>query len=104
VSLALRTELFERGHDISDPLVLEPIMRRYAVRADESDVASVYVDLAEGRRRGVIGSPHFFVADRSWFCPALDVHRDPGGRLAVRLRHAEFDDFMRSCFGGASSS
>ena len=40
--------------------------------------AEVHADLAEGRDRGVIGSPHFFVGDDDFFCPTLAIERVDG--------------------------
>jgi hypothetical protein len=49
-------------------------------------------DWDDGRRRGVQGSPHFFVGDRGWFCPALDIdHVD--GHLRIVFDRAGFDEF-----------
>lgn len=45
-------------------------------------------DWEEGRRRGVIGSPHFFTADGSWFCPGLAISRDDAGNFVVAWKEA----------------
>ncbi len=44
--------------------------------------------LAEGEARGVEGSPHFFVAGRSVFCPMLDIQRDDEGEFHLSLDEA----------------
>jgi hypothetical protein len=72
MSLALRARLFEDGGDISDP--------------------------DAGQERGVIGSPHFFTPDGSFFCPALDVRRDDDGRLRIAVDDVAFDAFLTACF------
>lgn len=106
VSLALRRALFEEGRDITDPAVL----REVGAEAGVPDTASVtapvsaatdedvLADWREGQRRGVIGSPHFFVGEDSWFCPSLDISRD-GGRLRIASDPAEFDRFVAACLG-----
>ena len=99
VSLALRTALFEEGRDIADPTVLEAIARVYGVTVSaELDRAAVLSDWKEGVARGVEGSPHFFVADQSWFCPSLDIRR-VDGRLKVSTDPAAFNAFLDECFG-----
>lgn len=75
VSLMLRDALFEHGVDVSDERVLQGMARELGVRllgAAALDQA-VRVDWERGRARGVKGSPHFFVGDRDWFCPSLDI-------------------------------
>ncbi|HEY6531561.1 MAG TPA: DsbA family protein, partial [Acidimicrobiales bacterium] len=73
VALELRHLLFEDGVDISDPDVLARIADEHSIEVTDDDRASVEADHAEGVRRGVIGSPHFFTAEGDFFCPALDV-------------------------------
>jgi hypothetical protein len=43
----------------------------------EDDRADVVADWHGGRRRGVLGSPHFFRGDNDVFCPAVDITRTP---------------------------
>jgi hypothetical protein len=57
----------------------------------------VAADRAEGERRGVIGSPHFFTPTGDWFCPGLDIARDADGHLDVAVNTERFDAFTRSC-------
>lgn len=84
VSLALRDAVFEEGRDVADPAELEAIARRFGLTVpDEVPHPGVRADFDEGRRRGVIGSPHFFVDGRGFFCPSLRVGRDPAGHLRV---------------------
>ena len=79
-SLAVRHALFEEGRDVSDPAVLDDLRGVHGVPAPTSvDEAAVETDLAEGRRRGVVGSPHFFTLDGSFFCPSLDIEHDRDG-------------------------
>jgi 2-hydroxychromene-2-carboxylate isomerase len=96
-SLAVRDALFERGEDISDPAVLRRLRSDLALdRAGPEARWQVLADWAEGRRRGVVGSPHFFVGDDSFFCPALQIHREDGRRL-IRIDSPRFDDFFARC-------
>jgi len=103
VSLALRDALFERGRDISDPEVLASVATACDVEpADTADGGqrdrdAVLADLAAGRARGVIGSPHFFVDDGGFFCPNLQIER-VDGELRVAVDRVGFADFLDRCF------
>jgi hypothetical protein len=65
------------------------------IRAGEADVQ---VDYAEGRARGVIGSPHFFVGDENFFCPTLAIER-VDGHLSISFDADGFNEFIDRCFG-----
>jgi predicted DsbA family dithiol-disulfide isomerase len=100
VSMAVRDALFERGADIADGAVLHEIGERFGIEplspgATESAVRS---DWDLGVRRGVQGSPHFFVADRGWFCPNLDISHE-GGRFDVTLADETMREFYAAAFG-----
>ncbi len=101
VSLAMRTALFEEGRDITEPSELAAIAATAgiaeAVAGTDDDVVA---DWREGQRRGVIGSPHFFVAGDSWFCPALDITRRDG-HLRIANDPAAFERFVTACFADA---
>lgn len=98
VSLAVRDALFEEGRDIGDPAVLTEIATRYGVApADAAAEAGVLADLAEGSRRGVRGSPEFFVENRGYFCPALRIE-SVDGRLVITPDSEAFDAFLDDCF------
>lgn len=99
VSLELRHRLFERGEDISDADVLAEVSGAYGVETSDDDVIGVHREHAEGVERKVTGSPHFFTAHQSFFCPVLKVGRDEDGALRVRPDHEGFDQFMEACFG-----
>jgi predicted DsbA family dithiol-disulfide isomerase len=93
VSLHLRDALFEAGRDIGDPRVLAEIAAAHGLHPIGTvDHDAITADWHEGRDRGVQGSPHFFVAGRGYFCPALDIeHVD--GHLRIAFDRAGFDDF-----------
>ena len=86
VSLALRAALFEEGRDVSDPTVLADIAAAHGITAHVagSDVG-VRADYEAGQARGVDGSPHFFVGDDDFFCPALDLGHDADNHLTARF-------------------
>lgn len=86
VSLDLRKALFEHGRNIGDPAVLAEIAADHGLEVpSEGSRDAVQADYDEGRSRGVTGSPHFFVGQDNFFCPALDLGHDAGGNLTARL-------------------
>ncbi len=113
VSLAVRDALFEEGRDVADPRVLASIAEAHGVptaadrsaadRHDDRPGAAAghpgpLADLAEGRQRGVVGSPHFFLpGGDGFFCPALDIAR-VDGHLRITADPAGFDAFLAACF------
>ena len=100
ISLELRDLLFEQGRDISDPDVLRRVAHRHGLDIDLDDppVDLVLADHAEGKERGVQGSPHFFTPAGSFFCPRLDISRDPAGHLRITADPVGFGQFLDSCF------
>jgi predicted DsbA family dithiol-disulfide isomerase len=79
-SLAVRHALFEDGLDVADDDVLQRLRVAHdVVTPTAADEAAVHEDLAEGKRRCVEGSPHFFTADGDFFCPSLDIDHDANG-------------------------
>jgi predicted DsbA family dithiol-disulfide isomerase len=86
VSLELRSALFEHGRNVGAPEVLAEIAANHDLSAPEPGAsAAVQADYDEGRGRGVSGSPHFFVGQDNFFCPALDLGHDAEGNLTARL-------------------
>lgn len=86
VGMGLRDAMFEKGLDISRPEVLEELAGRFGLQPldPKAAEAAVRADWAEGTRRGVVGSPHFFTDDGgSWFCPGLAISRDDVGNFIV---------------------
>jgi predicted DsbA family dithiol-disulfide isomerase len=74
LSLEVRDRLFERGLDVSDRDTLVAMAKSFGLDPpDPDDYGTVVSDWKEGRRRGVAGSPHFFCAGMSVFCPSLDI-------------------------------
>ena len=97
VGMALRDALFEQGLDIGDPEVVRTVASRFGLQplAADATEAAVRADWDEGKRRGVVGSPHFFTADGgSWFCPGLAISRDEVGNFIVAWKegNAAFAD------------
>jgi len=98
MSVALRDALFEEGRDVADPTVLEAIAGDLGVpMPDGTDRAAVATDLDEGRRRGVLGSPHFFCGSADVFCPTLDITKDPVAGLSVVRDAARLTAFLDRC-------
>ena len=97
VAMDLRRTLFEDGRDVATRAVLDQVAARHGVLAMGTEEA-VLAEYAEGRARGVVGSPHFFVGDTSLFCPVLDIKRIDGA-LRVRVDEVAYDSFLAICFG-----
>ena len=96
-SLAVRDALFELGDDISDPSIIDRLRIELAIaRSGPNGRWQVLADWAEGQRRGVVGSPHFFVGDDSFFCPTLQIDRR-GGHRDIRIDSRGFDEFFARC-------
>ena len=103
VSLALRDALFERGADISDAGVLAAIGQPFGIEPLDrvSAESAVRADWERGKARGVRGSPHFFVGDRGWFCPSLDItHIDE--RFEIQIADKTKDDFYTAALGSSA--
>jgi predicted DsbA family dithiol-disulfide isomerase len=97
VSLALRDALFEEGRDVADPAVLRDLRERFDLPEPGPEARrAVDGDYEEGRRRGVRGSPEYFLDGQGFFCPALRLDR-VDGRLEIAGSDA-FDDFVDRCF------
>lgn len=97
VAMELRRLLFEEGRDVSDAALLAGVAERHGV-ATTGDVDAARDEWTEGRSRGVVGSPHFFVGDQSLFCPVLDIHRVDGA-LVVKVDERAYAGLVASCFG-----
>ena len=97
VSLALRDLCFEQGIDITDDDVLRSLAAEHDLTITGADHASVSADHAEGKARGVIGSPHFFTPTGGFFCPLLDVGRDDRKQLHVERNDTGLAAFLAAC-------
>lgn len=100
VGMALRDAMFEHGLDIGRPEVVAAIAVRFGLDPLDADTteAAVRADWDEGRTRGVIGSPHFFTGEASWFCPSLAISRDNVGNFVVAWKQGS-ETFVESVFG-----
>lgn len=99
-NLAVREALFEASRRVDDPAVLQDVAARCGVTLPDPEEVerAVRADLEEGRRRGVVGSPHFFVDGEGRFCPLLDIRRE-GDRLHIRLDTTATEALARRAFG-----
>jgi predicted DsbA family dithiol-disulfide isomerase len=98
VSLALRTAVFEEGRDIANLDELTRIARSVGLPSiDRSAEGSVHDDWHDGERRGVVGSPHFFVDGEGFFCPTLDIER-VDGRLQIDFNREGYATFIATVF------
>ena len=94
VSLALRHSLFEDGLDIADGGVLGQIATAAGIEVPTGRAhTEVLADWDEGRQRGVVGSPHFFVGDEGFFCPTLDIAR-VDGQLRITTNEDSLTSFL----------
>ncbi|MFM8529074.1 MAG: DsbA family protein [Ilumatobacteraceae bacterium] len=98
-SLAVRDELFEHGRNIADPSVLSDLGARLGIpdvdrSGTGSDQRGVLDDWEEGKRRGVIGSPHFFCGELSVFCPSLQITRTEAGGPEIEFDPGKLHAFL----------
>ncbi len=101
VSLAVREALFEQGRNIGSAEVLDDIAVAHGLAPIAGvDRAAIVADWEEGKRRGVLGSPHFFLGDGGFFCPALDIKR-VGDQLQISTDPAAFEAFADRAFAAA---
>lgn len=99
-ALAVRGALFEDGADIGSVEVIDELRRSFDVPPPTvEDHVAMLADLRDGRARGVVGSPHWFVDGTDFFCPTLhiehvgdafDIGLDPEGLSA--FERCVFDD------------
>jgi predicted DsbA family dithiol-disulfide isomerase len=103
VSLALRHALFEEGRDVADEVVIRDLAARFGVTplSPEAAIDAVQSDLERGRAHGVVGSPHFFVDEQDWFCPALAIAHQ-GGLFEVHVDEHAANEFYDAAFGRPS--
>jgi len=94
ISVELRDALFEEGRPIDDGMLARLARRSSLDQSVIRDTRRVESRLAEGRGRGVKGSPHIFIGDNAMFCPLLDIERDRLGGLHMRERFERFEAFV----------
>jgi 2-hydroxychromene-2-carboxylate isomerase len=95
-SLLLRDALFEDARDISQPEELDRIARSEGLPYAGSVSGKILEDWREGRRRGVVGSPHFFVGEDDFFCPSLRIDK-AGEEWHISSRSDELARFIAHC-------
>lgn len=98
-SFKVREALFEEGKNISDLSVLDGLANDLGI-GDFRDPshASVHADWEEGKRRGVIGSPHFFHGTVGTFCPSLQMSKSPETGLTIHTDTSRLQEFLQQCF------
>ncbi len=101
IALELRDRLFERGEDISDPAVLASVADEHGVPAQPEPLPGEPDPVVEewdlGRRRGVLGSPHYFAGDVNLFCPLLDITR-AGDEVVISESDQRFERLCEASF------
>ncbi len=100
VSFAVRDAVFEQGVDVTDLAVLREIGRPFGVELLDlaESAAATRRDWERGKVRGVQGSPHFFVGDRGWFCPSLEVGHT-GDRFDIEVAGETMREFYAAALG-----
>lgn len=94
-SFLVRDALFEDGRNIGEPAVIADLAHELGIGVpDDDDRAQVTADWAEGRHRGVIGSPHFFANGHDVFCPSLHIERGDHG-LTIHANAMKIADFLQ---------
>ena len=98
-SFRVREALFEEGRDISDRSVLDDIAGELEI-SDYYDPQhnAVRADWEEGKKRGVIGSPHFFHGALGTFCPSLQMTREPATGITINTDTTRLQQFLQQCF------
>jgi predicted DsbA family dithiol-disulfide isomerase len=98
MSLLVRDALWEQGLDIGQPEVLARIAAAQGVAVPARDAERIVLhDYEEGRRRGVRGSPEFFLDGHGWYCPSLQIEKvDEALRITPDIEAVEA--FLAACF------
>ena len=100
VSLAVRDAVFEQGIDIADDDAIAKIAAAFGVELldPKASTSAVRDDWELGQTRGVKGSPHFFIGDRDWFCPSLEIRHDAEG-FDVQVAQTRMQEFYAVVLG-----
>lgn len=98
-NLAVRDELFEHGRPIGDRGTLDRLALAHGFEAPDDEAARriARTEFAEGKKRGVEGSPTFFVERQTYFCPAFDIGHE-GEQLKVEFAREAADRFLSAAF------
>lgn len=94
ISFELRDALFERGMRIDIPMLAELARGGGLPETVIYDRELVEARLAEGRSRGVQGSPHIFIDDIGMFCPLLEIVKDDSGALHITEQFERLKVFL----------
>lgn len=97
VSLLVRDALFEQGLDLTMPAVLAEIAANEGIIWAGDAGRIVRHDYEEGKRRGVRGSPEFYLDGRGWYCPSLQIERI-GSALRIEPDVETIQAFLAACF------
>jgi predicted DsbA family dithiol-disulfide isomerase len=98
VSLRVRDALFEHGRDIGHPDVLSEIAAAEGITVHAYEAEQIVLrEYEEGRRRGVRGSPEFFLDRRGWYCPSLHIEK-VGDTLRIEPDLEAVEAFLTACF------
>lgn len=96
-SVHVRELIFEHGVDPSEASIFDELLRSSGVDPGDVVLARPAAEHDEGVSRGVVGSPHFFAGDASWFCPSLHIAHDDHG-YDISFDQAGFDAFAAVAF------
>jgi predicted DsbA family dithiol-disulfide isomerase len=96
VAMELRRLVFEHGVNIDDHSVIEAVAARHGMTS-LGTVDAVMAEYQAGKARHVVGSPHFFIGDKSMFCPTLNIKR-VDGVLQVEMDVEAFQALVAHCF------
>jgi predicted DsbA family dithiol-disulfide isomerase len=98
MSLILRDALFEEGLDIAAPDVLARIAASEGITVHTREAERIVLDdFEEGKRRGVRGSPEFYLDGHGWYCPALHIEK-VGNTLHIEPDLEAVEAFQAACF------
>jgi predicted DsbA family dithiol-disulfide isomerase len=100
-SLEVRSVLFDRGIDPSDPEVLQDLLADHEVDPATVDPDAARKSWEEGKAIGVTGSTYFVVGNHGWFCPSLEIGKE-GGLYDVKYDVETLDRFFAAAFADQS--
>ena len=98
MSLLVRDALFEQGLDIRKPDVLGAIAATEGIASTPPRPhGSWCTTTKKARRRGVRGSPEFFLDGHGWYCPSLHIE-NVDGALRIEPDIEAIEAFLTACF------